>query len=70
VLKRNSSKQFTEIALRDALMDFMRQQAPCDDTVIDIDDPEGRPVTEIFGDVACLDKTIEPHDGRIRAVFE
>lgn len=70
VLKRNTSKQFTNISLRDALIDFLRAQPSCDDTVIDVTDPEARTVLERWGNVACLDTTIEPHDGRIRPLFE
>jgi len=60
VLKRNSSKQDTGISLRDATIDFLRRQDKCTDPTI----------VEQYGNVACLDKTIEPHEGRIRAVFE
>jgi 2',3'-cyclic-nucleotide 2'-phosphodiesterase (5'-nucleotidase family) len=60
VLERNTSKIDTGISLRDALTDFLRGQPACtDQTLIDA-----------FGSVACLDTTVEPHDGRIRAVFE
>lgn len=70
VLERNTSKQYTDVSLRDALVDFLRQQPPCDDDVVDETDPEDRGVTEQWGDVACLDESIEPHDGRIRPVVE
>jgi 5'-nucleotidase / UDP-sugar diphosphatase len=70
VLERNTSKQFTNISLRDALVDYMRQQEPCDEGVIDISDPDGATVRERWGAIACLNNTVEPHDGRIRPVFE
>ena len=70
VLKRNTSKQFTTISLRDALVDYLRQQPACKDNIIDISDPDGGTVRERWGSVACLDNTVEPHDGRIRPVFE
>lgn len=74
-LKRNTSKQFTTISLRDALVDFLRQQAICGDDVIDTSAPidlpaEERTVRVRWGEVACIDTTVEPHDGRIRPVFE
>ena len=43
VLKRNTSKQYTGISLRDALIDYLRQQPTCADEVIDITDPRRRP---------------------------
>ena len=70
VLKRNTSKQFTEVSLRDALTDYLRVQAPCGDKVIDITDEDARTVIERWGQIACLDDKIEAHDGRIRAIFE
>jgi len=70
VLKRNTSKQDTNVSLRDALIDFLRAQQSCGDQVIDITDPGGNFVIENWGAVACLDNSIEAHDGRIRAVFE
>jgi len=74
-LKRNTSKQFTTISLRDALVDYMRQQPACADDVVDVSAPvelpaEERTVKARWGHVACIDQTIEPHDGRIRPVFE
>ncbi|HTM23294.1 MAG TPA: bifunctional UDP-sugar hydrolase/5'-nucleotidase [Kofleriaceae bacterium] len=77
VLKRNSSKQDTGISLRDATVDFLRRQPKCT-TQQYCTDPQGNCgsaplVTDVFGDVACLDPndpTFESHDGRIRAVFE
>ncbi len=70
VLKRNTSKQNTNISLRDALIDYLRTQTPCERSVIDASDSEGQSVFENYGDVSCLDQSIETHDGRIRAVFE
>ncbi|HLU65019.1 MAG TPA: bifunctional UDP-sugar hydrolase/5'-nucleotidase, partial [Kofleriaceae bacterium] len=70
VLKRNTSKQFTSVSLRDALIDHLRRQPTCGEDVIDISDPEGRTVRERWGAVACIDTSVEPHDGRIRPVFE
>jgi 5'-nucleotidase / UDP-sugar diphosphatase len=69
-LKRNTSKQFTQISLRDALIDFLRAQPACGEGVIDATDPGGATVLERWGKVACLDATVEPHDGRIRPTFE
>jgi len=74
-LKRNTSKQFTTISLRDALVDYMRQQPTCADDVVDVSAPvdlpaEERTVKARWGSVACIDQSIEPHDGRIRPVFE
>jgi 2',3'-cyclic-nucleotide 2'-phosphodiesterase (5'-nucleotidase family) len=70
VLKRNSSKQDTGVSLRDALIDYIRRLPPCPDTVVDKSDPEGGLVVDRWGSIACLDQNAEPHDGRIRAVFE
>ena len=70
VLKRNTSKQFTNISLRDALVDYMRQQPPCGEEIIDISDPDRATVRERWGAIACIDSSVEPHDGRIRPVFE
>jgi len=71
VLKRNTSKQDTGVSLRDALIDFLRKQKKCGPDVVDATDlPDLRPVNELWGDIACIDETMEPHDGRIRAIFE
>ncbi len=70
VLKRNTSKQDTGVSLRDALVDFMRQQTPCDASIVDFTSPEGQTVAERWGRVACIDDKFEAHDGRIRPVFE
>jgi 5'-nucleotidase/UDP-sugar diphosphatase len=69
-LKRNTSKQFTTISLRDALIDFLRQQPACGEDVIDSTDTGGATVRDRWGAVSCLDSTVEPHDGRIRPTFE
>ena len=74
-LKRNTSKQFTTISLRDALIDFLRQQGICSEEIIDLTAPmelpaEERTVRARWGEVACINTTVEPHDGRIRPVFE
>jgi 5'-nucleotidase / UDP-sugar diphosphatase len=72
VLKRNTSKQDTGIALRDALTVFLRKHDKCTpgdlDTVTDPDDIV--PVVERFGEIPCLRDDFEAHDGRIRPVFE
>lgn len=72
VLKRNTSKQDTGVSLRDALQVYLRQQPACAATIIDETDKATpkRSVRDRWGDVACLGNTIEPHDGRIRPVFE
>ncbi len=72
VLKRNTSKQDTGVGLRDALSVMLRQQSTCGDDVVDFTDPEAtdRKVVDRYGPISCLDETIEPHDGRIRPVFE
>ena len=72
VLKRNTSKQDTGVSLRDALMVYLRQVNTCAPNVVDFTDPQpmDRTVHERWGDIACLDGKIEPHDGRIRPVFE
>ncbi len=70
VLKRNTSKQFTTISLRDALVDFLRQQPGCAANVIDVGDLDGGSVIDNWGAVPCLDETVEPHDGRIRPSTE
>jgi hypothetical protein len=71
-LKRNTSKQDTGIALRDALTVYLRNQAACPEGAIDlITDPTNpMPIADRYGTVSCLDNNIEAHDGRIRPVFE
>lgn len=68
VLERNTSKQDTGVPLREALVDFLRKQSPCGPEVMD--ETTGMPVVDAYGDIACLDQSIEAPDGRIRAVFE
>jgi 5'-nucleotidase / UDP-sugar diphosphatase len=72
VLKRNTSKQDTGVSLRDALTVHLRNQPACGEDVVDPTDDQvpRRTVRERWGAVACLDGTVEPHDGRIRPVFE
>ncbi len=72
MLKRNTSKQDTGVALRDALTVFLRRQPACTPADLDtVTDPNNQlPVTERWGQVACLRDTVEAHDGRIRPVFE
>lgn len=72
VLKRNTSKQDTGIALRDALTVFLRSQQDCPEGALDlITDPANpAPIRDRYGAVSCLDDTVEGHDGRIRPVFE
>ncbi|RMH44834.1 MAG: bifunctional metallophosphatase/5'-nucleotidase [Deltaproteobacteria bacterium] len=60
VLERNTAKIDTGISLRDALTDFLRRQPACTDPAV---------IAE-HGAIACIDETVEPHDGRIRPVFE
>ncbi len=66
VLKRNTSKQDTGISLRDALRVYLNQRSPCTTQV----DDAMKLVKESYGAISCLNDTIEPHDGRIRPVFE
>jgi 5'-nucleotidase/UDP-sugar diphosphatase len=70
VLKRNTSKQDTGVALRDALVVYMRSIGKCADDVVDFTDPESRTVKSRWGDVACITEAVEAHDGRIRPRFE
>jgi 5'-nucleotidase len=71
VLKRNTSKQDTNVSLRDALIDMLRRQKACDPSIVDISDPAKQAkVVDRWGNVACLDTGFEGHDGRIRATFE
>jgi 5'-nucleotidase / UDP-sugar diphosphatase len=67
VLKRNTSKQDTGVSLRDGLRVFLNQRNRCtpDDTL------DGTTsVVSKYGNISCLDSTVEAHDGRIRPVFE
>lgn len=68
VLERNTSKQDTGVPLREALVDFLRQQGKCEAGVID--EATGMAVVDAYGEIACLNQSIESPDGRIRAVFE
>ena len=67
VLKRNTSKQDTQISLRSALMDFIRQQNAC---ATDLTDDSGMRIHDLYGPIACLDESIEPHDERILTRLE
>jgi 5'-nucleotidase len=72
VLKRNTSKINTGIALRAATIDYMRSLTACDSTLVDGTLPPGdnRTVEEVYGPITCLDETVEAHDGRILPAFE
>ena len=68
VLRRNTSKQDTGISLRDALRVYLNTQNRCQNQVMN-EDPTKK-VADVYGAISCLDPTAEPHDGRIRPVFE
>ncbi|MBI4512448.1 MAG: bifunctional metallophosphatase/5'-nucleotidase [Deltaproteobacteria bacterium] len=70
VLKRNTSKQNTGIALRAALMDYIRQLPSCPPDLVDASSGENKTVLAKHGNIACLDETIEPHDARILPSLE
>ncbi len=72
VLKRNTSKQDTGISLRDALRVYLNSQTRCPAELEDEKDPaeQRRKVVATYGEISCITETIEPHDGRIRPVFE
>jgi 5'-nucleotidase / UDP-sugar diphosphatase len=71
VLKRNSSKQDTGVSLRDGLRVYLNRQTKCTTQIDEFDTATPkRTVFERYGAISCLDQTIEPHDGRIRPVFE
>jgi 5'-nucleotidase / UDP-sugar diphosphatase len=77
VLKRNTSQQDTGVSLRDSLTVFLSKQGKtCDgkgtDQIIDTTDTQTpqRTVKVRWGNVSCLDETIEAHEGRIRPVFQ
>jgi 5'-nucleotidase/UDP-sugar diphosphatase len=71
VLKRNTTKFNTGIQLRDALVDYLRAlPSRCPERIADwnITIPVGqRPLAT---DLACIDTSVEPHDGRITPVLE
>jgi 5'-nucleotidase/UDP-sugar diphosphatase len=71
VLKRNTTKYNTGISLRDALIDFLRQMSSqCPDLIADwnVTVPVGG--RQLPTGLACIDQTVEAHDGRITAVLE
>jgi 5'-nucleotidase len=70
-LGRSGMKQDTGVSLRDSLRMFLARQAACT-SQLDETDPQVPPrlVVERYGAIACLDDTLEAHDGRIRAVRE
>jgi len=72
VLKRNTSKQDTGISLRDALRVYLNSQTRCPAELEDEKDPaeQRRKVVATYGEISCITEAIEPHDGRIRPVFE
>ena len=74
VLKANTSKQNTGIALRLALQDYIRNLADADGNQLDcgpeLEDANGVKVVDRFGPITCLDQTVEAHDGRILPTFE
>jgi 2',3'-cyclic-nucleotide 2'-phosphodiesterase (5'-nucleotidase family) len=82
VLKRNTSQQDTGVSLRDALTVYLSQQSatcPARNQGTDctgnamtcvMDTMTGKFVFDEYGKVACLDETLEPHDGRIRPVSQ
>jgi 5'-nucleotidase / UDP-sugar diphosphatase len=70
VLKRNTSKVNTGIALRASLQDYIRGLPTCPADFIDETDPELRPVQAVYGPITCLDAELEAHDARILPVFQ
>jgi len=73
VLRRNRSGQPTSVSLRDGLRVLLNRQTPCTTQTDETDLGTGNPprgVVERYGAIACLDQTIEAHDGRIRPVSE
>ncbi len=69
VLKANTSKQNTGIALRAALQDFIRNLEPCGPEVIDTTDAQAQSVTTKYGPITCLVGQ-EAHDNRIFTRFQ
>ena len=70
ILKQNTSKQNTGVSLRDALVDFLRRQELCEEGEVDFTDIGQKTIDENWGRISCLNGKAEPHDGRIRPVFE
>lgn len=82
VLERNTFKQYTNITIRDAFVQFLRTQKTCPESICVNMDSTGEAsdtedggntcvsVQSLYGTIACIDNTLEPHDGRIRAIFE
>jgi 5'-nucleotidase / UDP-sugar diphosphatase len=71
VLKRNTTKYNTGISLRDSLIDFLRQlPSRCPELIEDwnVTVPVGG--RRLSTDLACIDQTVEAHDGRITPVLE
>jgi 5'-nucleotidase / UDP-sugar diphosphatase len=66
-LKRNTSKQDTGVSLRDGLRVFLHERQKC---TTETTDGDKTTVRSLYGNISCLDSTIERHDGRIRPVFE
>jgi len=71
-LRRNSSKQDTGVSLRDALTVYLNGLNVCPTSQLDENDTQSpqRTVLNEYGNISCLDATVEQHDGRIRPVFE
>jgi hypothetical protein len=63
VLKRNTTKQDTGVSLRDALRTYLNTRTTCTDQV-DMQVEPPMLVTQRYGDISCLDETVEAHDGR------
>ena len=70
VLEQNTSQQNTGVSLRDALVDYLRRQAPCGENTVDFTDISQDTIINNWGNISCLDGKVEAHDGRIRPVFE
>ncbi len=72
VLKRNTSKRDTGVSLRDSLRTFLNTRNLCTTQLVpkaQTSDPDVT-ITSQYGNISCLDETIEAHDGRIRPVFQ
>jgi 2',3'-cyclic-nucleotide 2'-phosphodiesterase (5'-nucleotidase family) len=72
VLRRNTAQQDTGVSLRDALTVYMKNVNTCDSSIIDTTDTQQpqRSIIARWGNISCMDETIEAHDGRIRPVFD